>query len=154
MFPDAVLPEGNSSPLESKMTLSKQSAAVLLAVAAVSLAGPSFAAPSALAAKPLGAHAIRAALAHHTLSLAAPANGSRAQIYLASHNALRGTYGGKKVKGHWSIRGNTLCLHVPQKRDSGCWSVLRHQDGTLQLFNATGTPAGYLHVRKGNPHNF
>jgi hypothetical protein len=132
------------------MTAPTQSFMVLLAIAVASLSNQSRA---ALAAKPLGAHAIHAALAKNTLSIAT-ANGSTAQVYLARHNTLRGTFGGKKVKGRWSIKGNKLCLRFPQKRDSGCWNVLRYQDGRLQLFNATGTPAGDLAVSKGNPRNF
>jgi hypothetical protein len=135
------------------MTRSKQSLLVLLAFAVASLATQSLAARSDLAAKPLGAHAIHTALAQNTVSMTI-ANGSIARVYLAPHGALRGTYDGKKVKGHWSIKNNMLCLRYPQMRDNGCWSVLRYPDGRLQLFDATGTPAGDLGVSQGDPHDF
>ncbi len=135
------------------MAGSKQSLFAPLALAVAALTSQGRAAPAALAAKPLGAHAIHAALAQNTLSVST-ANGSTARVYLAPNDVMRGTFGGRKVKGHWSIKGNKLCLRYPQKRDSGCWSVLRHRNGSLQLFDASGTPAGDLGVSKGNPHHY
>lgn len=131
----------------------KRAIAVSFVAALASLGGPSFGAGTTLAAKPLNRHAIHAALAQNTLRVATT-KGKATRVYLGAHDVMRGLVDGKRVKGHWSISGNMLCLSFAKSRQSGCWSVLRHRDGTLQLYDKTGTPAGYLHVTKGNPHHF
>jgi len=109
--------------------------------------------PPAFAAVKLDGDGIRDKIVGNTIQLVNE-NLELAIGAVLKDGSLRGSIGGKKISGTWSIKNNSeLCFDLPNRNFDLCRVVFDH-GSYFMLRNTAGNPSGRMEVLNGNPYNF